>query len=85
MKYRKNSLNEVIFHLKFSPLSEIYSNKKDAVSEFQKHIEKEFPEISFKKKKKSNTTSTIAASLKSSKAMRTTLHGFLETAKRKSS
>ena len=52
MKYTKNSLNEVIFHLKFSPLSKIYSNKKEAVSEFQKHVKKEFPEISFEKKKK---------------------------------
>ncbi|MDO5814598.1 MAG: TIGR04255 family protein [Methanobrevibacter sp.] len=51
-KYTKNSLNEVIFHLKFSPLSKIYSNKKEAVSEFQKHVKKEFPEISFEKKKK---------------------------------
>lgn len=52
MKYAKNNLNEVIFHLKFSPLSKLYTNKKDAVSEFQKYVEKEFPEISFEKKKK---------------------------------
>lgn len=52
MKYPKNNLNEVIFHIKFSPLSKLCANENDAIAEFQKKVEKEFPNIEFEKKRK---------------------------------
>lgn len=52
MKYSKNSLNEVIFHIKFSPLSGLYSNQKEAILEFQKEVEDEFPKLDFEKRRK---------------------------------
>jgi uncharacterized protein (TIGR04255 family) len=52
MKYPKNNLNDVIFHIKFSPLSKLCTNEKDAILEFQKEVEKEFPNLEFEKKRK---------------------------------
>lgn len=52
MKYSKNNLTEVIFHVKFSPLLKLYTNKKDAAWDFQRQIQTEFPKISFEENKK---------------------------------
>lgn len=52
MKYSKNNLNDVIFHIKFSPLSKLSSNEKDAILEFQREVENEFPNIEFEKKRR---------------------------------
>lgn len=51
MKYSKNNLTEVIFHVKFS-LLKLYTDKKDAAWEFQKHIQSEFSQVTFEKNKK---------------------------------
>lgn len=51
MKYAKNNLNDVIFHVKFSPLSKLTTNEKDAISQFHREVEAEFPNFEFERKR----------------------------------
>lgn len=56
MNYSKNNLNEVIFQIRFPPLLKLYTDKKNAASEFQNIIINEFPETEFQKKRKISVT-----------------------------
>lgn len=51
-KYSETYLTEVIFQVRFSPLLQLYTDKKDAAAKFQNIITKEFPELQFEENKK---------------------------------
>ncbi|WP_410320022.1 TIGR04255 family protein [Methanobrevibacter sp.] len=56
-KYSKNNLNEIIFQIRFSPVLQLYTDKKDAAKDFQKIIGKEFPDdVKFQQNKKFSVT-----------------------------
>ena len=46
-KYSETYLTEVIFQVRFSPLLQLYTDKKDAAAKFQNIITKEFPELQY--------------------------------------
>ena len=50
--YSKNYLNEVIFQIRFPTLLKLYTDKKDAASDFQNVVGNEFTDVDFKQEKK---------------------------------
>ena len=51
-KYSETYLTEVIFQVRFSPLLQLYTDKKDAAAKFQNMITTEFPDLKFEENKK---------------------------------
>lgn len=51
-KYSKNFLNEVIFQIRFAPLLELYTDKKNAATNFQNIISEKFPNLDFESNRK---------------------------------
>ena len=67
-KYSKNNLIEVIFQIKFEPILQLYADNKEAASDFQKVIRKDFPHVEFQHENKVDIKISKSGTVKRTKS-----------------